>query len=485
LRSRFIGGPPTTQINTLAVLPVANLTGDAEQEYFAAGMTEELITEFSRIRAFRKVAPRTSVMRYRGPNRPSLREIAAELGVEAVVEASLLQNRGEVRATVRLIEASSERNLWAERYNRDLSQVPTMYSQIVGAVVGELQLGLTQEEKARLAAPRTVSPEAYEAYLKGIFHILKLSPESSQIALGYFHTALEKDPNYAPGYAGIATTWLSRGHMGFVPNREALPKAQAALAKALQLDDTNADVHFALASSKLYQEWDWPAAERAFQKTIELNPNIPNAHLWYSDLLSLLGRREAALAELQRGLELDPLSAFVQASVGGRLLRLGRQEEAMALLQKAVATEPNLELAQRYLWYAHHLEGKTDQALTAAKKFFVIKGQGEVAEAMARGYQQAGYRGAMRRGADRLAEISKQQYVQGTQVAGLYAFAGDKLRALDWLEQAYQQRDSWLTFAKDDLRFLSLHDEPRFQDLLRRMNIPMTQLKGPSHGSIR
>ncbi|MGH9793943.1 MAG: protein kinase domain-containing protein [Candidatus Acidiferrales bacterium] len=472
LRSRLTGVAATPRITTLAVLPVANLTGEEGQEYFAVGMTEELITEFSRIRAFSKVAPRTSVMRYRGPNRPSLREIAAELGVGAVVEASLLQSQGEVRATVRLIEAASERNLWAERYTRDLGQVPTLYSQVVSAVVGRLELPLTQEEKARLAATRTVNPEAYEAYLKGNFQILRLTQESTQIALGYFQTALEKDPNYALGHAGIATTWLSRGHMGFVPNREALPKAQVALARALELDDNHADVHFALASSKLYQEWDWPAAEQAFRKTIELNPNIPNAHLWYSDLLSVLGRREAALAELKRGLELDPLSAFVQASAGGRLLRLGLYNEAMELLQKAVATEPNLELAQRYLWYAHDQRQKVEDALTAAKKFFEIKGQSEVAEAMTRGYEEAGYSGAMRRAADRLGEISKQQYVQGTQIAGLYAYAGDKQRALDWLETAYEQRDSWLTFLKDDLRFLSLHGEPRFQALRQRMRIP-------------
>ncbi|MGH9859821.1 MAG: protein kinase domain-containing protein, partial [Candidatus Acidiferrales bacterium] len=444
LRSRWVGGAARPQITTLAVLPVANLTGDAEQEYFAAGMTEELITEFSRIRAFEKVAPRTSVMRYRGPDRPSLREIAAQLGVGAVLEASLLQSQGQVRANVRLIEAASERNLWAERYAREPAEVPALYSQVVGAVVGRLELPLTQEEKARLAATRTVNPEAYEAYLKGNFNILRLTQESSEIALGYFQTALEKDPSYALGYAGIATTWLSRGHMGFVPNREALPKAQAALARALELDDNHADVHFTLASSKLYQEWDWPAAEQAFQKTIELNPNIPNARLWYSDLLSVLGRQEAALAELKRGLELDPLSAFVQASAGGRLLRLGRYDEAMDLLEKAVATEPNLELAQRYLWYAHDQRQKVEEALTAAKKFFEVKGQGEIAEAMARGYQEAGYSGAMRRAADRLAEISQQQYVQGTQVAGLYAYAGDKQRALDWLETAYEQRDSWL-----------------------------------------
>lgn len=472
VRSRWVGGAATPQMTTLAVLPVANLTGDAEQEYFAAGMTEELITEFSRIRAFKKVAPRTSVMRYRGPNRPSLREIAAELGVGAVVEASLLQSQGQVRANVRLIEAASERNLWAERYTRDLGQIPTLYSQVVGAVVGRLELPLTQEEKARLAATRTVNPEAYEAYLKGYFHIQRLSPENMQVALDYFHTALEKDPNYALGYVGIATTWLSRQHMGFVSSREALPKSKAALAKALELDDTHAEVQFALASTKLYQEWDWPAAEQAFQRALELNPNSPFARSWYADLLSVLGRREETLTELQRALELDPLNAFMQASVGGRLLRLGRYDEGMALLDKAVTTAPDLELAHRYLWYAHDQRQRLEPALTAAKKFFEVKGQGEVAEAMARGYEEAGYSGAMRRAADRLAEISKQQYVQGTQIAGLYAYAGDKVRALDWLETAYEQRDSWLTFLKDDLRFLSLHGEPRFQALRKRMRIP-------------
>jgi serine/threonine-protein kinase len=469
VRSPAAGTGP--RITSLAVLPVQNLTGDDGQAYFADGMTEELITEFSRIRALRRVAPRTSVVRFQASNRPSAAEIARTLGVDAIVEASLLQSHGQVRATFRLVDGTTEENLWADRYARGLSEVHSLYGEVVGSVARELALPLSEAERARLATVRRVNPEAYRAYLNGKFHIGKLTPQATEAALQYFTTALERDPNYALGYDGIANVWVSRAHMGFVSPREALPHAEAASRRALELDDSAAEVHFTVGSTKLYLEWDWPAAERAFLKTIELNPNLPDAYLWYSDLLSVLGRPTEALAAIERGMELETLSFFFQASAAGRLLRLGRREQALDLLAKALSTEPDLELAHRYLWYAHHQAGSYQEAFASAKRFFQLKAQREVAESLERGFAEGGYALAMRRGADRLAGIASQRYVQGTVVAGLYAFAGDKAAALDWLDRAYEHRDSWLTFLRDDLRFLSLHPEPRFHELLRKMKI--------------
>ena len=461
------------RIASLAVLPVENLTGDTAQDYFADGMTEELITELSRIRAFKKVAPRTSVIRYRAPNRPPSAEIARALGVDAVVEASLLQSRGQVRATFRLVDGATEQNLWADRYARNTSEVHALYGEVVGAIARELNLTLSPAEQARLATIRRVDPEAYAAYLNGMFHIGKLTPEAHDAALGYFQAALEKDPNYALGHAGIANIWLARAHMGFISPREALPHAEAAARKALELDDSAAEVHFIVASTKLYLEWDWAAAERGFVRAIDLNPNMPDVYLWYSDLLAVLGRRDEALAAIERGVALDPINFFFQASAAGRLLRLDRHDLAMTFLAKAIATEPNLELAHRYLWYAHHRKANYEDAFASAKRFFELKAQPEVADALARGYLEGGYPAAMRRGANRLAELAGQRYVQGTVIAGLYAFGGDHEQALDWLERAHAHRDSWLTFLRDDVRFVTLHSEPRFQQLLRRMKIPV------------
>ncbi len=471
-RTLFADGPSAPKVGSLVVLPVENLTGDAGQEYFADGMTEELITEFSRISAFKRVIPRSSVMRYKGVNR-SLREIARELNVDVVVEASLLQTQDQVRTTVRLVDGSTEEHLWADRYVRRLSDVPVLYSQIADAVVKQLGLTLTVDEQARQSTLRPVNPEAYEAYLKGRFYISKLSAEATQTATEYFRLALQKEPDYALAHAGIGIAELSRVHMGFAPPSEGTPRAREAILKALALDDSVADVHEFTAGLRMYLEWDWAAAERNFLRAKELNP-----HNWgctfaiYADYLLLIGNRVQAIDDMFRCLESNPLNFWVEAAFGGRLLRAGRHDDAIEWLQKAHKAEPNLALAHQYLWYAHHHQQRFDEALEKAMTFFRLKGYAEVVDAMTHGYSEAGYTGAMGRGADYLATISKDKYVQATLVAGLYAFAGDKPNALDWLDKAYEQRDSWLTFVKDDLRYTNLHAEPRFKTLLQRLNIP-------------
>jgi len=471
VRSRLLRGSAVPLVESLAVLPVVNLTGDPAQEYFADGMTEELITEFSRVRAFKRVIPRTSVMGYKGVNRP-LREIAGELGVDAVVEASLLQTRGQVRATVRLIDGTTEQNLWADRYERNLSEAPTIYTQVVGAVAKQLALTLTADEQARLASVRPVNPEAYDAYLKGRFYLSKLTPEGYETALEYFRLALQKDANFALAHGGIGQVALSRSHMGFAPPLEVVSQAKQAVLKALALDDTQPDLHDFMAAIHMYLEWDWPGAEREFRRLQELKPqNWGCTWALYADYLLLMGRREEALADMRRCLEANPLNFWVDAAFGGRLLRLGRHEEGLALLQKAAKAEPNMGLAHRYLWTAFHQKGMHEQAVAEAKLFWSLTGHDHVASLIQRGYAEGGYPKGMKLAADTLAGRFTRTYVQPSEIARLYLYAGEKERALEWLEKAYQERDTWLVFLKDDPRFEGLHSEPRFQSLLRRLSL--------------
>ena len=300
LRDKLLGSPAPGEITSIAVLPLKNLSGDTEQEYFVDGMTEALITELSKIGAL-KVISRTSAMRYKETDK-SLPEIARELNVDAVVEGPALHIGERVRITVQLIEAASDRNLWADNYDRELSDVLAMHSEVAQAIAREIKIAVTPGEETRLASARAVNPEAYAAYLKGRFHWYKNTPEDVDTAMKYFQLAINKDPNYALAYTGIAYVWGSRVHFGFVRPRDTFPGKAAAL-KALELDDTLSEAHEVFANDKFFSDWDWSAAEREYKRAIELNPNNPDARAFYSLFLTSMGRPQEALAEIQRCVE--------------------------------------------------------------------------------------------------------------------------------------------------------------------------------------
>ncbi|MFQ5818342.1 MAG: protein kinase, partial [Terriglobia bacterium] len=467
-RERLFGRGPAP-IESLAVLPLENLSGDPEQDYFADGMTEALIAELGKISALRVIS-RTSVMQYKGARKP-LPEIARELNVDAVVEGSVLQIGDQVRITTQLIGAMPERHLWAQSYDRDLRNVLALHSEVARAIAREIKIAVTPEEEARLARTRSVNPEAYEAYLKGRVHWYKLSPQDIETAARYFELAREKDPDYALAYVGIGHVWGARGILGVVPNREALPRAKAAMLKALELDDTLAEAHNALAKYRTWGEWDWAGAEAEFQRAIELNPNNADTRVFYSLLLLTVMRRpQEARAQIERALELDPLNSFFQGVYGWQLMLVRQYDDAIAQVRKAHGTEPHSHVYA--LWVAFHQKRMYEEAVGEAKKYFGVLGHSEIVEALARGYAEAGYRGAMRLAAETLAARSKRTYILSTQVAALYAHAGQKDRALDWPEKAYQERDQMMVYLGAHPVWDSLRDDPRFQDLLRRMNFP-------------
>jgi serine/threonine protein kinase len=453
--------------NSIAVLPFVDLSAQRDQEYFCDGMVEELINSLSRIKDLRVVA-RTSAFSFKGKD-VDIREIGKRLNVKTVLEGSVRKAGNRLRITTQLVNVEEDFPIWSDRYDRELEDVFAIQDDIAKSIVNSLKIEVLGEKEAPLVKAHTEKPEAYEAYLKGLFHYWKLSPEHIALALGYYQLALEKDPNYALAYTGIAGVWGSRGIFGIVTPLEAFPKVKEAVLKALELDDTLSEVHYSLAVFRFYFEWDWGGAEIEFQRAIELNPNNANIHLIYSSFLDMMRRPEEAITEIERSLELDPLNFFAQCVYGLHLFNWRKHDDAIAHFRNTLRTEPNFPLAHEGLWVALHQKQMDEEALAEAKKYFDVLGDREVAEALERGYAEAGYPGAMSLAAEKLAERSKQTYVQPTQIARLYDHAREQNRALEWLEKAYEDREPSLV----DLNVWpqgTVRDDPRFQALLRRLN---------------
>jgi len=461
---------PAEAIDSIAVLPLENLTGDAEQDYFADGVTDELIGHLGQISALRVIS-RQSVMQYRGSDK-SLPEIARELNVDAVLEGSVQQVGDSVRIRVQLIDAlPQERNLWGQTYERPMTEVLAMYNEVAQAIVNEVQITLTPKEETRLASAHQVNPQAYEASLKGMSHLYKLTPPELDAALHYFEQALEIDPNYALAYTGISFVWTCRQQMGLVIPSEATPKAKDAVLTALALDNTLAEAHYALAAIKTWNDWDWEGGEQAFKRALELKPNFPEALVYYSNLLCYMDRLDEALTMAERAVQLDPLNSIILTIYGSVLEYLRRFDDVIELAQKALRTSPNDPVGHNSLWGSYYMKGMYEESLKSAKAFFNGLGMAPIAEAMAQGYEEDGYSGAMTSAAEIMVAFSKQTYLSSYYIAMMYAFAGDKENTIEWLEKGYEMRDPMMPYISA-FTFDLLDGDPRYQDLLRRMNLP-------------
>jgi eukaryotic-like serine/threonine-protein kinase len=467
------------RIESLVVLPLTNLTRDPEQEYFADGMTDALISNLAKVRAL-KIISRTSAMRYKGMSK-TLPEIAEELRVDAVVEGSVMRAGPRVRITAQLIHAATDTPVWTESYERDVQDVLLLQSELARAITGEIEVAITPEEKRDLARAHSVIPEAYEAYLKGKFHWYKLSRDHLDKALEYLELARDKDPNYALAHSGIAYVWLSRADIGLISSHEAFPKVNLEALRALELDDSLAEVHEVLAAVKLLYEWDRTGAEKEFQRAIELNPNYADVHMMYADSLISCGRVEEWKVEMERCLQLDPLNFFFQCFQGWHLVYLGRYDEAITQLRKNLRMEPDFPAAHLGLWGAFYRKGMHKEALEEARTFFKLLGDREVVEVLQGAAGEAEYAAAMRAAAERLAARSAATYVPAMRIARMYAHAGEKECALKWLEKAMEQRESPLCHLRVGWDWTILQNEPRFQSLLRRLNFPPL---APEHLSV-
>ncbi len=461
--------PAAKSIEAIVVLPFENLSGDPEQEYFVDGMTDALIAELGKIKALRVIS-RTSAMQYKDTDKV-IKEIVKELGVDAVIEGSVLKAGNDVRVTTQLVDGRTDTHLWSESYTGNLTNILTLQSQVTLAIAQEIEAALTPEEERRITRTEPVNPEAHEACLKGRWYFNKYSLEGFTKAREWLEIALEKDAEYALAYAWLAGAYAGPGYWGYMRPREAWPKVKEAALKAIELDDTLADPHHALATYSFYYDWDWPAAEREFKRAIELNPNLPEVRHSYSFYLTTMGRPNEAMAESKRAEELDPLNLAGMTVVAVPLLVAHRYDEAIEQLQKPLEMDPSFYPARQALWRIYQYKNLYEEAFREAKKTFSLLGDQEVVEAMQQGWGESGYPGAMRLAAQKLAARSKQRYVPPTEIARLYSDTEDQDQTLHWLQRAYDQRDARLVHLRDP-DWDSLRTDPRFQDLLHRMNFP-------------
>jgi TolB-like protein/Tfp pilus assembly protein PilF len=464
-------GRKDSTISSLVVLPLENLSGDPGQDYFVDGMTEALITDLSKIGAL-KVISRSSAMRYKGTDK-TLSQIAAELGVDAVIEGSVLREGDRVGISAQLIEIATETNLWAERYERDLTSMLRLQGEIAQAIAREVQVKLTPQEAELLAATRDVDPRVHEAYLQGMFHIRRFTPQDLATATGYFETALELEPDYALAHYGLSQALNYSFVLGIMPPNEAGPRALAAVRRALELDDTLAEAHLGLANLKTSYEWDWDGAEREFRRAIELNPNYAEARVFFSHLLLILGRIDEADEQIALGLELDPLEPFYQAAHGVLLAHSGRYEEAIALFQRIYENTPGFGFAHQPFWRVLHEVGRLDEALEQARIHLTNVGEPEAVAALEAGLARGGYREATRSAAEVLAAGSRLATARPIIIAALYDDAGETEKALDWIERSYENRDIDMAYLGTLMLSEPVRSHPRFRAVLERLGTPL------------
>jgi TolB-like protein/DNA-binding winged helix-turn-helix (wHTH) protein/Tfp pilus assembly protein PilF len=460
-------GHPPMGIHSLAVLPLDNLSGDASQNYFADGMTDELITDLAQISALRVIS-RTSVMVYKGARKP-LPQIARELNVDAVVEGTVLRSGDQVRITAQLIEASTDKHLWSQSYEGELRDTLALQNRVAGAIADQIRINLTPQEQAALKNVKVVNPEAYESYLKGRYFWNKRTADSLRAALAYFKQAIEEDPNYAQAYSGLADTYALLGdwEYGVLAPNEAYPKAKAAAIKALELDNTLSEAHTSLAFSSDVFDWDWESAEREFRRAIELNPGYATAHHWYAWHLSETGRNSEAVAEMRKAENLDPLSLIISADIAEILLVAHLNDEAIEQGRKTVVMDPNFAIGHYELGQAFVQKHSYNEAIAEFHKAIELSG-GSVpcTSNLAYAYAVSNKRNEAVR---ILKDLKTRSTGNASEIALMYVGLGDKDQAMKWLEKAYEEHFNPSILLRP--AFDPLRSDPHFQNLVHRIGL--------------
>jgi serine/threonine-protein kinase len=458
---------------SIAVLPFLNMSADPENEYFADGMTEDVIAQLSKIRAL-KVISRTSVMQFK-KREQSLREIGAKLGVATLLEGSVRRAGNRVRIVAQLIDAETDQHVWAETYDRQLTDIFAIQSDVALHIAAALKAEISPGEKTRIGKEPTSDLEAYHLYLKGRHCLLRYTSEGIRQGLEYFEQAIEKDPNYALAYTGVARACVILG-MGFGPGEirphEAHRRGKEAVARALEIDSELGEAHGTLAFLKFVADFDWTGAEREFKRAIELNPGSDLICDVYGLMLSALERYDEAIAAQRRAQELDPLTAVHSSDIASTLLRADRYDEAMQEAKRLIEMQPDFPMGYSTLGWAYVKQGRCEEGLAELEKAVSLNpGNTMLLAQLGQAHALAGKVGEAREVLQQLEELSRQRYVPPTHMAYVYTGLGDQDKAIDSLEQAYEERAGGVYGIKGSFLFATLRSHPRFTALLRKMNL--------------
>src|SRR6202140_2464998 len=464
-------GPAPAGIRSIAVLPLENLSGDASQNYFAEGMTDELITDLAQISALRVIS-RTSVMVYKGARKP-LPQIARELNVDAVVEGTVLRSGDQVRITAQLIEASTDKHLWSQSYEGELRDTLALQNRVASAIADQIRINLTPQEQATLKTARAFNPEAYQSYLKGRYFWNKRTADGLKAALAYFNQAIEEDPKYARAYSGLADTYALMGDWQYavITPKEALPKAKAAAIKALELDSSLSEAHTSLGYSLRAFDWDFDSAGKEFRRAIEINPGYATAHHWNAMNLGLLGRPKEALVEMRKAENLDPLSLIINADLAEFLLLTHSYDESVKQGRKIIEMDSTFAIGHKQLGDAYLLKQMDKEAVAELQESVRLSGGSPICIAdLARAYVASGKMNEAMKLLSDLKKSSNVSFTNAPQIAMIYASMGDNDQAMHWLERAYEERFNPSILLRSG--FDPLRSDPRFEELMRRIGLP-------------
>jgi TolB-like protein/DNA-binding winged helix-turn-helix (wHTH) protein/Flp pilus assembly protein TadD len=468
-RERIAGNTRVARIQSLAVLPLTNLSGDPAQEYFSDGMTDALITDLAQMGSL-KVISRTSVMRFKGTQMP-LGQVARELHVDGVVEGSVVRSGTRVRITAQLLDAAADRHIWAKSYERDLGDILIVQSEISRAIASEINVQLTPQESARLATAPQANPDAYQAYLLGRFHWNRGDKENLMRSIDYYEQALAKDPGNALAYAGIADSYSYLSDWYQRP-REAMPKAKAAAVKALELNESLAAAHNSLCYIQQSYDWDWDGAEKECRRAIQLNPSFADAHDNYATLLAYVGRFKESAEELKRAEELDPLSFHIYTD--GELSFFLSRDYARAEEQakRAIELEPDYFLAHSYLGLVYAEMGRAKEAVAEAEKAASLTDSPLIEGFMGYTYAASGKKEAARKIAKDLVKKRASEYVCAFEIGTIHLRLGEREQAFPWFEKAFDEKSLCITSIKFDPRLDPVRDDPRLKILVERAGFP-------------
>ncbi|HEX6505706.1 MAG TPA: winged helix-turn-helix domain-containing protein [Terriglobales bacterium] len=458
---------------SLIVLPLENLSGDKDQDYFADGMTDDLIANLAKIRSLRVIS-RSTAMAYKGTRKP-LSEIAKELNVDAVVEGTVLRVGNRVRITAELVQVATDQHLWADTYESQIEDVLALQNRVSSAIVNEIRINLTPEEEERLARNPAVAPDAYENYLKGRYYWNKRSDENLTKAIAYFEQATHQDPQYALAYAGLSDCYaiISAEIFGTMAAADAAPKAKAAALRALQIDPAMAEAETSLATVKFNYDWDWAGAAAGFQQAIQHNPSYATAYQRYSLYLTAMGRSQDSFEQINKARDLDPLSISINFSLGWRLYMARQYDRAIQQLRNTAEMDPSYELPHLILGMSYTQKGDFARAIPELQKAVELShGTPLMVSALANAYGRAGNKPEAEKLLAQLAAQSKMQYVSPYYFAIAGLGLGQSEAALDWLEKAFNDRSNGLVFLKVEPALDSLRQNPRFLALQHKLNFP-------------